>query len=249
MAFIDDTQPRIAYSEFGAGRPIVLVHGFASNRAVNWIEPSWTADLAAAGFRVTAIDNRGHGESGKLYEPADYATALMASDLLRVFDALRIETADLMGYSMGARISLVFALSHPERLRSLVLSGFGARSSFGAQTTQAIADGLLAEDPTTVADPTARSFRTFADRTRSDRRALAACIRGTRQPLDVADLARLAVPTLVAVGSEDDVAGDPRPVADALPTAELFVIPRRDHMRAVGDRAHKAAVLDFLARH
>ena len=90
-------------------------------------------------------------------------------------------------------------------------------------------------------------FRIFADQTKSDRKALAACIRGSRQSLSGAEVARIRVPMLVAVGTKDNVAGSPHELASLVPGARALDIPNRDHMLAVGDRVFKEAVLGFLA--
>ena len=62
------------------GEPILLIHGFASNHRINWVNPRWVETLNRAGRRVIAFDNRGHGDSEKLYAPADYRSDLMARD-------------------------------------------------------------------------------------------------------------------------------------------------------------------------
>src|SRR5438874_241959 len=67
----------IAFLDEGQGEPIVLVHGFASAKEVNWVGPGWVSTLTRAGRRVIALDNRGHGASSKPYEPADYHTSKM----------------------------------------------------------------------------------------------------------------------------------------------------------------------------
>src|SRR5262245_18020041 len=106
----------IAYLDEGEGEPIVLVHGFASNKEVNWVYPGWVATLTKAGRRVIALDNRGHGASSKLYDPAAYYSARMAQDLRALMDHLDLAQADVMGYSMGARICAFFALENSQRL-------------------------------------------------------------------------------------------------------------------------------------
>ncbi|HEX2257901.1 MAG TPA: alpha/beta hydrolase, partial [Afifellaceae bacterium] len=110
------------------------------------------------------------------------------------------------------------------------------------------AAALLAPSLDDVADPTGRAFRQFADQTGSNRRALAACISASRQTMSPEELGRITLPVLIAVGTEDEIAGSPQALAAHVPGAEVFEIPRRDHMKAVGDRAHKKAVLEFLAR-
>jgi pimeloyl-ACP methyl ester carboxylesterase len=242
----DDVE--IAFLDQGEGEPIVLVHGFASNKEVNWIAPAWMATLTGAGRRAIALDNRGHGASSKLYDPAAYHSRLMAEDVRALLDHLALPRADVMGYSMGARITAYLALAHPERVRSAVLGGLGSQLVDGVGLPETLADGLEAPSLAAVADPTARTFRSFAEQTKSDLRALAACLRGSRQTLGRAEVARIAVPLLVAVGSNDAIAGSPQELAALIPGARALTIPNRDHMLAVGDKVFKAGVLDFLAQ-
>jgi pimeloyl-ACP methyl ester carboxylesterase len=238
----------IAFLDQGEGEPIVLVHGFASNKEVNWVAPGWVATLSGAGRRVIALDNRGHGASSKLYDPAAYHSPLLAEDVRCLLDHLGLPRADVMGYSMGARITAFLALAHPTRVRSAVLGGLGIQlvEGVGLPKPEMILRGLEAAAIADVTDPTARMFRSFAEQTRSDLRALAACLRGSRQTLGRTDLGRLTVPLLVAVGTKDPVAGSPHELAALVPGARALDIPNRDHMLAVGDRVFKAAVLDFL---
>lgn len=238
----------IAFLDQGEGEPIVLVHGFASNKEVNWVAPGWVATLTGAGRRVIALDNRGHGASSKLYDPAAYHSGLMAEDVRCLLDHLGLPRADVMGYSMGARITAFLALAHPTRVRSAVLGGLGIRlvEGVGLPNPEMILRALEAPAMADVTDPTGRMFRSFAEQTRSDLRALAACLRGSRQILKRDDLRRFTVPLLVAVGTEDRVAGSPHELAALIPGARPLDIANRDHMLAVGDRAFKAAVLDFL---
>jgi pimeloyl-ACP methyl ester carboxylesterase len=238
----------LAYIDEGDGEAVLLLHGFASNLQVNWVDTGWVAELTRAGRRVVAMDNRGHGESAQPLEPDAYGTPAMAEDARRLLDHLGIERADIMGYSMGARIAAFLAAAHPERVRSLVLSGLGEGLVKGVGPPEPIAAALLAPSLEDVADPAARAFRQFADQTGSNRRALAACISAGRETMSPEELGRIAAPVLVAVGSKDDIAGSPHALAAHIPGAEVFEIAGRDHMKAVGDRAHKKAVLEFLTR-
>jgi pimeloyl-ACP methyl ester carboxylesterase len=242
----DDVE--IAFLDEGEGEPIVLVHGFASNKEVNWVSPGWVTTVTRAGRRVIALDNRGHGESTKLYDPAAYHSALMAEDVRSLIEHLGLLRADVMGYSMGARITAFLALSHPERVRSAIIGGLGIRLVEGVGLPDTIADALEAPSLATVRDSTAYMFRAFAEQTKSDLRALAACLRGSRQTLSREEVGRITVPVLVAAGSEDPIAGSPEALAALVPGAEALVIPGRDHMLAVGDRVFKAGVLEFLAK-
>src|SRR5271156_3224776 len=238
----------LAFLDEGEGEPIVLIHGFASNKEVNWVSPGWVLTLTRAGRRVIALDNRGHGQSSKLYEPADYHSAIMAEDVRGLIDHLGLQRADVMGYSMGARITAFLALAHPDHVRSAVLGGLGIKLVKGVGLPDTIAQALEAPSLADITDSTAYMFRAFAEQTKSDLRALAACLRGSRETLSCAEAGRIAVPLLVAVGGQDRIAGSPQALAALIPGAKALVIPGRDHMLAVGDRVFKAAVLEFLAK-
>ncbi len=239
LAYFDEGDPN--------GAPVLLIHGFASTASVNWVYPGWLKTLGEAGYRVIAMDNRGHGASDKPHDPEAYRPWIMAGDSVALLDHLGIEQANLIGYSMGARISVFTALGHPHRVRSLVLGGLGIGMTDGVGDWDPIADALLAPSIDGVEHARGRMFRAFAEQTKSDRQALAACIRGSRDLVARSDMAKIEVPTLVAVGTKDDIAGSPQELAALMPDASALDIPGRDHMLAVGDRVFKAAVLDFYA--
>ena len=237
----------IAFLDEGEGAPIVLIHGFASNKEVNWVQPGWVATLTKAGRRVIALDNRGHGQSAKLYDPAEYHSSRMADDVRALMDHLSISRADVMGYSMGARVTAYLALEHRDRVRAAILGGLGMSLVEGVGLPERIADALEAPDIADVTGEQARLFRAFADQTKSDRRALAACIRGSRQTLTREQAAAIRMPMLIAVGTKDIIAGSAEALGELIPGARALSIPERDHMLAVGDKVFKAAVLAFLA--
>jgi pimeloyl-ACP methyl ester carboxylesterase len=245
----DSDNVEIAYVDEGAGEPVLLIHGFASNVQVNWIEPGWVRFLTSNGFRAIAFDNRGHGLSQKLYRPEDYSAPVMAEDARRLLDHLGIPRAHVIGYSMGARIAAFLALAHPDRVRTCVFGGLGYNMVRGMAGTGPIAHALEAQSIDQVTNPTARTFRAFAEQTKSDLRALAACIRASRDPITAADLGQLACPTLVVVGSDDVVGGSAQGLADLIPNGEALEIAGRDHMKTVGDRRFKEGTLAFLQRH
>src|ERR1700722_7509595 len=228
--------------------PILLIYGFASNHRINWVNPRWVTTLTEAGRRVVAFDNRGHGQSEKLHAPGDYHADLMTKDAANLLMHLGAERADVVGYSMGARIATFLALAEPSRVRSLVLGGLGDRLLRDGGLPETIAEALEAPSLDSLTDPTQRLFRSFADQTKSDRAALAACVRGSRRNLTLEEAKRIIQPTLVAVGDRDTLAGDPAKLVALLPRGELIVIPGRDHNRAVGDRLYKDAVRAFLER-
>ena len=239
----------IAYEISGEGAPVVLIHGFASDRVQNWRAPGWYAALNKAGYRVVALDCRGHGESGKAYEPERYANDLMAGDVLAVMDAANIKTADVMGYSMGGMIAIHFTLRHGERVRKLVVGGVGETYLHDRSADPRIAETAAAleiDDKSKITNPVAKAFRDFADQAGKDRRALAACMRGSRPNHPPHELAQTAQPVLIVCGENDTLSGPAGPLAAAFPNGCGVSVPKRDHMMTVGDKVYKKAVVEFL---
>jgi pimeloyl-ACP methyl ester carboxylesterase len=238
----------IAYLDEGEGDPIVLVHGFASSKSVNWVYPTWVSELKKHNRRVIALDNRGHGDSSKLYDSEQYSIGAMAADVRALLAHLNIARTDMMGYSMGARITAYIAYSHPELIRSAIFGGLGIGLIKGGGPGENVALALEADSLDDVTDPVGRTFRAFADQTRSDRRALAACLRGSRRLMTHDEAASIKVPLLIAVGTVDEISGSAQELQKVIAGSEVLDIPNRDHMRAVGDRIYKEGVLDFLSR-
>ncbi|HTT85548.1 MAG TPA: alpha/beta hydrolase [Rhizomicrobium sp.] len=240
---------RIAYEIVGQGAPVLLVHGFASSRVQNWRATAWYRTLTEAGFQTIAMDCRGHGDSDKPHDPAFYSYDLMSKDVLAVAAAAGVRDAHLIGYSMGGHLGIQLLMEDPQLIRRLVIAGVGAnyfRHDLAARF--ALADALLAPDPAQITDPVQKSFRAFASQPGKDIVALAACMRGERRFFSLVELARSARPALVICGDNDDISGPPGPLAAALHDATATTVPHRDHMSAVGDKATKAAVIEFLKR-
>lgn len=238
----------LAYETAGDGLPVLCIHGFASSGKVNWIDTGWVETLVGAGYRAITLDNRGHGASEKPYDPERYYPRDMARDAVALLDHLGIDRAALLGYSMGARIAAFMAFEHEERVACVIFGGMGMNLVNGLSDGNDIIAGLRAPSLDGLTHPTARQFRIFADHTGADRAALAACMETSRQPMARSDVRRILVPALVAVGEADVMAGPPEPLAEMLPQGEAFIIPKRDHMRATGDKAFKGAALAFLGR-
>lgn len=245
LNYADLSSARIAYIDVGAGEPVICVHGFASSHLFNWVNPGWVETILRSGRRVVALDNRGHGASEKFYRPEDYARELMAGDVIELAEYLGLARAHLLGYSMGARISAHVGILAAGLTRSIVLGGLGWNMVAGVGLPAPVADGLVAASLDEISDPMARMFRQFAETTGSDRFALAACIKATRQHLGEDEVATITAPVLVAIGTNDPIAGSAAKLAAVLPRGEAFDIERRDHMLAVGDRAFKARALRF----
>ena len=236
----------IAFDVAGAGPPILLIHGFASNSVVNWVATGWVKTLSDAGRQVIVIDNRGHGLSEKLYDPTLYSAAIMADDAARLLRHLNIVQADVMGYSMGARISAFLTMQNPAMVRRVVFAGLASRMITGVGGSEAIAEAMEAADQTLITNRDALAFRVFAEQTKSDLKALAACIRSSRVNIKEEALAAIKVPVLVVAGELDDVAGKVEGLTSVIPGSKGVVLPKRNHMNAVGDSGYKASVAEFL---
>jgi pimeloyl-ACP methyl ester carboxylesterase len=239
----------IAYEVHGEGRPILLIHGFGSSGKVNWVDTGWVETLVGAGYQPVTFDNRGHGGSRKLYDTSLYYAHDMAGDARRLLDHLEIARCPVLGYSMGARIAAFLALAHSERVGAAVWGGMGMNLLSGLEDSEEIISALTAESLDQVTSRIGRQFRIFADHNKADRAALAACMVNSREPMSEAQVRAIASPVLVATGEADEMAGPAAPLAAMLPRGEAFTIRRRDHMRATGDPAFKAAAISFLDRH
>lgn len=239
----DDLRP-----ESGAGRPVVLVHGFASDRTNNWADTGWYDALLGDGRRVIALDNRGHGASDTPHDPSAYDVGTMAGDVVALLDELDVDVADFAGYSMGARIGLDLLQSDADRVNAAILGGIGAGVTgerLGDQ--KELADALETENPDAIDSEVGRNFRLFAERTGADRSALAAVMRAHAGHTPD-DLGQVSLPVLVAAGGDDDLARDPDGLAAAFPRGESVVIPGEDHLTTVPTDAFVDVALDFLDR-
>jgi pimeloyl-ACP methyl ester carboxylesterase len=230
---------------------VFMVHGFATSRAENWRRLGWYGAFERKGYRVVALDQRGHGESAKPHDPAAYGRDDLVGDIVGLMDHLQLGRVDLLGYSMGARLSLQTALSHPDRIGNLIVGGIGGRMleppKDQPKPTMTMAEAMQAEDPETITEPTMKGFRLFAEQQGEDRLALAAFSQGRGgAALGTDDLARVRPPTLVVAGSRDQMAGDPQGLADAIPGAKSVTLPACDHFSAIPHALFKAAVFDFL---
>lgn len=237
----------IAYDDTGGpGAPMLLIHGFSSNRQEAWKRTGWYAAFAQRGQRVVALDLRGHGESGKPHDPAAYGRETLVGDIIGLLDHLGVEWANVLGYSMGARLALALALEHRERVGYLIVGGVGGRLFDPPLPGDPMAAAMEADSVEAIGEPLLKSFRQFADEQGEDRLALAAFTRGRTDAIARDSLAAIGAPALVVAGSRDDLAGDPQGLADAIPGAKSLTLAGCDHFNAIPHGLLKAAVFDFL---
>jgi pimeloyl-ACP methyl ester carboxylesterase len=254
MATFNSGGLKLAYDDIQppgeAAGTVLLVHGFATSRAENWRRLGWYGAFERKRYRLVALDLRGHGESEKPHDPAAYGREALVGDIVGLMDHLDLGRVDLMGYSMGARLSLQTAIEHPGRVANLIVGGIGGRMlqpppapAPGAMT---MAEAMRLEDPEAITEKTLKGFRLFADQQGEDRLALAAFSQGRGEALDAGGLAAITAPTLVVAGSRDEMAGDPQALADAIPGAKAVTLAACDHFSAIPHALFKAAVFDFL---
>jgi pimeloyl-ACP methyl ester carboxylesterase len=242
----------IAYEEWGeqsSSPPVVLHHGFIVDANANWVATGVVDALVAAGRRVIAPDARGHGRSDKSHDPESYGEQRMAGDLAVLLDVVGARSIDLVGYSMGAVVSLIFA-ANDERVRRLVVGGVGSGIvecggvDRRAVSNESIIQALMADDPSTIAGPVAAVFRTLADALGGDRHALAAQARSRYR--DGVALERISAPTLVLAGQDDPLAVRPQVLARAIANASLKIVSG-DHVGALADPRFTRDIVEFLA--
>jgi pimeloyl-ACP methyl ester carboxylesterase len=242
----------IAYYEWGeetGSAPVVLHHGFAANAEANWVATGVVEALVAAGHRVVAPDARGHGHSQKPHDPARYGEQRMAKDLAVLLDTIGAREVELVGYSMGAIVALLFA-GDEQRVRRLVVGGIGAGvvECGGVDrrvvSNESIIEVLSADDPAGIASSEAAAFRMLADALGADREALVAQARSVYR--DGVALDRISAPTLVLAGEDDPMAVRPEVLAEAIPNAALRTLAG-NHIEALGDPLFTRSIVDFLA--
>jgi pimeloyl-ACP methyl ester carboxylesterase len=241
---------RLAYDDVGDGVPIVLLHGFAADRRLNWKLTGWYETLVAAGYRVLAFDARGHGQSDKPSDIEAYRPEGIAADAVRLLDHLSIRKANLFGYSMGGRNAAWLLAHHGRRFNGVIIGGTGLNLLAPAEAKRWAKRGysLTADNSRTesLAVPAMVPLYRRAMKRGGRTGALAACLMGSFPNMSKRDFARVKVPALVACGSKDTLAGSPFPLAASIPGARAVVVPGRTHLSAVTDPFFKGAVLGFL---
>ena len=156
--FCHEWKVRIGYEVEGIGEPLLMVHGFSANIGM-WREMGYV-DALVPNHRLILVDPRGHGQSDKPHDPAQYRPELMAGDIVAVLDHLGIDRAHFMGASMGAAIGFEVARRVPHRFLSLILQGYGRYGPLTELQQRFQAMGLMMEQmaATQAAEPALASI-------------------------------------------------------------------------------------------
>ncbi|MEJ1154209.1 alpha/beta fold hydrolase [Microbacterium marmarense] len=241
---------RIATYSWGDtdAKTVLCVHGFASSSRDNWVSTGWVRDLTRAGFRVLAVDQRGHGASEKPHEARVYTMPSLVGDLLTVLDTYLLDDVSLVGYSLGARVGWQLAVDAPQHVSRAVLGGIpDGRPLARLQIEQARA---YAENGVAVEDPVTKNYVTLAERVvGNDIKALIALAKGMRLADSDPDPANPPTqPVLFATGTEDAIFERSRLLADATPQGIFAPVPDRHHFNTPGSRDFREQALSFLSQ-
>jgi pimeloyl-ACP methyl ester carboxylesterase len=233
----------LAVHEVGAGRPLLLIHGYISDAATNWIKYGHAALLAEAGFRVLMPDLRGHGQSGKPHDPATYPPDILARDMFDLVAALGLADYDLAGYSLGGR-TVLRMLAMGANPRRAVIAGMGLEGIIGANSRRdhfkAVFDNLGSHSKGSAG----WMVEAFLKTTGGDPVALALVL-DSFVDTPLADLQTIEAPAAVICGIEDQDNGSAAALANALPHGRYIEIPGT-HMSAVAKPDLGLALRDYL---
>lgn len=217
---------KIHYIDEGSGEPVLLIHGFKASININWRRPGTINLLKESGFRVIALDNRGHGLSDKPVRVEDYGLQ-MVEDAVRLLDHLGVEKAHVVGYSMGGMITMKLMSLHADRLRSAVVGGFGWLKE-GERMAKMLAR------PTGIGRGAAET----------------ACRKSWPQlALSLAELKSISTPYTLLVGENDRIVRKAYvdPLISAIPSTSVSYVPDAGHMNTIMKDEFMNGILVFLS--
>lgn len=238
---LDGTE--LVYRELGVGRPLLLFHGYFSSAQTNWVHFGHAAAIAARGHRVIMPDLRGHGGSAKPHDSAAFPPGVLVEDGLALVEQLGLTEYDLGGYSLGGR-TIVQMIAHGATPGRAIAAGVGLEDIVNIAGASAFFRRVLTNLGTFQRGSLEGKAEAFMKSGGGDPVALLHVLQTfVDTPRDV--LARIAVPTLVLIGKQDDRNG--KALAEAIPNSQYAVVPG-DHMSAVTKPNLGLAIADFLDR-
>ncbi|HLV07431.1 MAG TPA: alpha/beta fold hydrolase [Croceibacterium sp.] len=234
----------LAVHRFGAGRPVLLLHGLFSSAEMNWIRFGHAERLAAAGFEAIMPDLRAHGASDKPHDPAAFPNDVLVRDAATVTEVLKLADFDLVGFSLGARTAARAVISGLSP-RRLVLAGMGLEGLAGWDRRAAFFIDAIDRFEEVRQGDSAYMAVQFMKTMKVDRVAARLLLQSVDDTA-AEDLVAIKMPTLVVCGDKDRDNGSPQALVDALPDARLQQVPGT-HMSSVTEAALGEAIASFLA--
>ena len=216
--------------ERGSGAPLILLHGNGESGAYFARQIEYFSRF----FRVIAVDTRGHGRSPRGEAP--FTIRQFAEDLRAFMDEKAVEKADLLGFSDGGNIALVFALRYPERVNRLILNG---ANLFGG--------GVKAryQLPIVLGYRIASLFAGRSEKARRNAEMLGLMVNDPA--IDPEALCAVKSKTLVVAGTRDMIRErHTRLIAEKIPGAQLALLPGSHFVAAENPEAFNRAVAEFL---
>lgn len=245
LAISSDAQ-RIAYECIGTGRPVVFLHGLSDSRH-SWHEMGYVEPLLTAGRQVISMDCRGHGDSGKPHDAAAYAPRRRAEDVVSVLDAVGVEKADLVGFSMGGGIALATAGFFPHRVSRLVVIAAHPFAQDMTPFRQVLSGGIRGWIDLLEANGLQLSAEARQRIMANDLDALRACV-GKDRTDSSALVCRLHSPLLAIAGSLDPASAAVQRFAE-LAGGEFQAIKGRNHFTAFSAVSEMVpAIVEFINR-
>jgi pimeloyl-ACP methyl ester carboxylesterase len=242
--FVGGDGAELAYREAGSGRPLIFLHGFTGDGS-HMLERGPARAFAEQGYRVILPDLRGHGASAKPHDPAAYPPDVLADDGLALVEHLGLGDYDLGGYSLGARVVVRMLVRDAKPGRAIV-AGQGLAKVSGPQgggpnhrVLSALVDGVAVEPGSADA-----SFARWISTVGADPQALLH-VMNSFVPTPEQALRQITVPTLVAIGDQDE-RSDADKLAALVPDARFVRVPG-DHGSALAAPELAAAIAAFLA--
>lgn len=238
---------RLHYEVRGSGAPVVLLHGFTSLGS-SWERHGWVKTLVDRGFRTISPDARSHGSSDPVFDSSMCTTVVLAGDVIGLLDELRIDSATMVGFSMGSGVAIRVTLDAPERVTRLVVAAagdFAINELHNPEEVREIADAFSGRAEPAKGSPAAL-IRRNAELAGNDTRALLPFLQLGGWPGGLSDLSPLEVPALMIVADADEYMPRSDALIASLAPTQVMHLPARGHHEVLPDKSIMREVARFL---